>query len=255
MLDPERPRPEMITNPASKTDLPTLTLRQWVPLLAVIAALVSLTLIWHITPANEWLTVEHLSLLITDLRAHAFSIPIAILLIALGGSLAIPMGALIMAASLVFAPWQGFLISQAGIFIGCLIGYALGNLTGRRIIHQLNGSWINQLSQKLAQRGILTMITVRVIPVAPFAVINLVAGASHIRLREYLIGTMLGMLPATLIITLFAERFYAAIRNPDLIRIGLVFAVLALAYLMLWRLKRWLMHRSKNVLALAPENK
>jgi phospholipase D1/2 len=39
------------------------------------------------------------------------------------------------------------------------------------------------------------IVAVRIVPVAPFAVINLFTGASHIRLRDYLIGTLLGMIP------------------------------------------------------------
>ncbi len=244
-MEPERPILEMATDPALAKASPTLSFRHWLPLLALIAALVGLTLVWRLTPASEWLTVERLSLLIADLRAHTFSIPIAIAFMALAGSLAIPMGVLIVAASLVFTPWQGFLISQASIFIGCMLGYCLGSLTGRHIIHQLNGTWINQVSQKLAQRGLLTIITVRVIPVAPFAVINLVAGASHIRFQDYLLGTMLGMLPATLAITVFADRFHEAIRNPDMVSIAIVLAVLIVAYFALWFLKRWLTRRNQ----------
>jgi uncharacterized membrane protein YdjX (TVP38/TMEM64 family) len=60
--------------------------------------------------------------------------------------------------------------------------------------------------------------------VAPFAIVNLIAGASHIRLKDFLIGTALGMSPGILIITLFADRLLQTIINP-----GWTNALIALA--------------------------
>jgi uncharacterized membrane protein YdjX (TVP38/TMEM64 family) len=50
--------------------------------------------------------------------------------------------------------------------------------------------------------------------VAPFAVINMVAGASHIRLRQMLLGTAIGMAPGTLVMAFFVEQIVEALRNP-----------------------------------------
>jgi uncharacterized membrane protein YdjX (TVP38/TMEM64 family) len=53
----------------------------------------------------------------------------------------------------------------------------------------------------------LTMITVRIVPVAPFTVINIVAGASHIKFRDYFWGTLLGMFPGILALAAAGEGF------------------------------------------------
>ena len=57
------------------------------------------------------------------------------------------------------------------------------------------GERLNSVSRKLSERGLLTIITLRIVPVAPFTVINLVAGASHIRLRDFALGTLVDLLP------------------------------------------------------------
>jgi len=67
------------------------------------------------------------------------------------------------------------------------------------------------------------------VPVAPFTVINLVAGASHISLRDYLIGTALGMLPGVFMISFFVDRLLEAVRRPG----AGTLAVLAVAALVL----------------------
>jgi len=55
---------------------------------------------------------------------------------------------------------------------------------------------------------------VRLLPIAPFSVVNAVAGASHIRLREFLLGTALGMLPGIFAIVVFVDRVTAAVTDP-----------------------------------------
>jgi len=46
---------------------------------------------------------------------------------------------------------------------------------------------------------------VRLVPVAPFTLINLVAGVTRIRFRDYLLGTALGMAPGIFVITLLSR--------------------------------------------------
>jgi uncharacterized membrane protein YdjX (TVP38/TMEM64 family) len=56
---------------------------------------------------------------------------------------------------------------------------------------------------------------VRIVPIAPFTIINLVAGASHIRFRDFVIGTVLGLLPGLTAISLLTDRVQATLENPD----------------------------------------
>jgi uncharacterized membrane protein YdjX (TVP38/TMEM64 family) len=248
VIDPERPvNPEVLTEQLLPKELPLPTLRRWLPLMALIVVMLGLTVLWHWTPVKTWLETDAFSRMIADFRQHPFSIPFAILGITVGGVFAIPAGVMILVVSLIFGPWLGFVISLIGLVISGILGYGLGYITGRHAVRQISGAWVNKLSQQLAQRGILTIITVRIVPVAPFAVINLVAGASHIRFKDYLIGTLFGMCPGTLAITVFADSLYEAIRNPDLISIVVVIAVLLLAALSLWGLRRWLIQRNQRL--------
>jgi uncharacterized membrane protein YdjX (TVP38/TMEM64 family) len=101
-------------------------------------------------------------------------------------------------------------------------GYGIGEITGRGAVERLAGSRLERLSRRLAQRGILAIITVRIVPVAPFAVLNLFAGASHLRLRDFLIGTLIGMLPGVVAMAIFAEGLLSLIGQADLRAVALV---------------------------------
>jgi len=66
----------------------------------------------------------------------------------------------------------------------------------------------------------------------------LIAGASHIELKDYLIGTAVGMLPGILAITIFADRLLHSIQNPDWINILIAVALATGLILGSWWIKK-----------------
>ena len=58
----------------------------------------------------------------------------------------------------------------------------------------------------MRRRGVLAMTAVRLVPLAPFAVVNVVAGAIRMRLRHFMLGSALGILPGTLVATVFGDQ-------------------------------------------------
>ena len=96
-----------------------------------------------------------------------------------------------------------------------MVSFGIGKALGRDAIRRLAGRRINRLSKRLSRRGLLTVITLRIVPVAPFTVINLVAGASHIRFRDLWLGTFLGMAPGALALSFFADGMVGVLRAPN----------------------------------------
>ena len=146
----------------------------------------------------------------------------------LGSLIAVPVTLLILVSALIYGPALGALYAMVGSFAAAVTTYGLGYYLGRPAVERLSGGSIGRLSERLARRGILTVVAVRIVPVAPFTVINLFAGASHIRLRDYLIGTLLGMIPGIAAMAVFAEGILALVRDTDLkhfliAALGLVF--------------------------------
>jgi len=73
--------------------------------------------------------------------------------------------------------------------------------------------------------------TMRLLPVAPFTIVNLVSGAFQVRFRDYIIGSLLGMAPGIVVINLFAQQFESAVRNPGLGSYTLLIALVVLVLL------------------------
>ena len=116
---------------------------------------------------------------------------------------------------LVLGPFPGFFYSAIGLFANASVLYVLGYFMGYKTVQQLPGTRTHQLSQRLSRNGLLTITTLRFLPVAPFTVISLIAGASHINYRDYIFGSLLGITPALAIMTLVGNQLARTIVNPD----------------------------------------
>ncbi|MEZ5582562.1 MAG: VTT domain-containing protein [Candidatus Competibacteraceae bacterium] len=106
----------------------------------------------------------------------------------------------------------------------------------------------------IGKRGILAVIVVRNIPVAPFTVTNMVAGATHIKFRDFMIGTVLGMGPGILGLTVFADSVARAVRNPAPSTLAWVVAIVILFGLGTFAIRRWLNKRSEDDVLTAESN-
>jgi uncharacterized membrane protein YdjX (TVP38/TMEM64 family) len=87
---------------------------------------------------------------------------------------------------------------------------------------------------------VLTIITLRIVPVAPFTVINIIAGISDIRLRDFAIGNLIGMIPGVAAIAFLADRIVASLRDPSATSIIILIAVIIVLMLGLVSLRHWL---------------
>jgi phospholipase D1/2 len=96
------------------------------------------------------------------------------------------------------------------------IARAIGRLLGPDTARSIAGSRSDRLSRQVARHGLLGVLTVRVLPVAPFTIVNIVAGASHIRVRDFALGTLLWMLPGIFLLTLFGGQLGDDMGQPAL---------------------------------------
>ena len=105
-------------------------------------------------------------------------------------------------------------------FIGCLAGglvtYAFGYFLGQDFVRKIAGAKWQRIEKKIGQTGIVAVATLRLLPVAPFTVVNIVSGAFKVPWRDYILGSLLGLAPGILITNLFAHQFASAIRNPGI---------------------------------------
>jgi uncharacterized membrane protein YdjX (TVP38/TMEM64 family) len=82
-------------------------------------------------------------------------------------------------------------------------------------LRHLAGSRWPRLSNWLHRRGLLAVVALRVLPMAPFTVVNLAIGASGISFVDFALGTLIGTGPGLIAISFLGGRIIDIIQNPS----------------------------------------
>jgi phosphatidylserine/phosphatidylglycerophosphate/cardiolipin synthase-like enzyme/uncharacterized membrane protein YdjX (TVP38/TMEM64 family) len=214
--------------------------RRLVMFLSLVVASLALAAAWRWTPLETLLSPDVIGSYLQSLAS-----PEARALAAIGGfvvaSLAmVPVTLLAVIGGIVFAGWEAFAYVMTGAMLAAAIGFLGGRLIGRRAIERLSGARVDQLSKRLAKRGTVAVAVLRLIPVAPFAVFNLVAGGSRLGVRQFLLGSLIGLSPGLGAITLFSNSLWEALTAPSLLNIAIALAIGIGLLAITWVAKRWL---------------
>jgi phospholipase D1/2 len=141
----------------------------------------------------------------------------------------VPVTLLVVVTALAFGPWVGSACSIVASLGSASISYGIGHALWRDAVRRLGGRRLNRLNHALARRSILAVVLVRLVPVAPFTIVNLVAGSSHVSFRDYFLGSAVAMSPGIVVISVLAQSAGATVRNPSAGGVAIV-VVLAVAF-------------------------
>ena len=241
LLDPEKPvDPDELLEYFVGPDQETPLSRELLKLGAILLFLLGLAAAWRWTPLGDWLDVDTVSAAGRWIDAQPLTPLLVLAAYVIAGLVVVPVTLMIVATVVVFGPWLGMTYALAGSELAALATFGVGSLLGRGRVNRLTGSRVNRISRTLSNRGIITIITLRIVPVAPFSVINVIAGVSDIRLRDFALGSFIGMLPGVLAMALFTDRVVASIREPSVTSIIVAIAVGIVAVAGLLGLRHWL---------------
>jgi len=213
----------------------------WNKALTVAALLLALALVWRFTPLADLASGEAMARWVTEFGQRWWAMPALVLAYTPASIIIFPRALLTVAAVLAFGPWVGFLCAVSGNLLAAQLTYLAGRLFRRDMVRAIAGTRLNMLSHALRRRGLLAMTAIRLVPVAPFAVENVVAGAIHIRARDYLLGTFFGMLPGEVATTIFGQQLQAALLESSDFNWWLIAGVAALLALAAMAVRRFLL--------------
>lgn len=218
--------------------------RRLAGLVGMILLALALAAAWRWTPLGEWIDLQSALDRMSELSGQWFA-PLAVIAIyTVGSLLMIPVTLMIVATGLAFGAWFGFGYALLGAVTSALIIYFIGHAVGHKAVQMLPENKVSRVSRFVGKKGLPAMIVLRIVPVAPFTVVNLVAGASHIRLRDYALGTLLGMVPGVLALVVLSDRIVAAVRSPGPLQLAILLGLAVLLAVGSWAAKRWLGGRS-----------
>ena len=203
-------------------------------------AAVALALAWTFTPLADLVTRDNVLHWGHEFSRLAWA-PLLLILAYTPASYAMfPRWFITMVAVIAFGPWKGFFYGIAGMLIAGLASFLPGRLVRRDTVRRLASPRVNRHSAALDHRGALAVAIVRMVPIAPFVVVNLVMGAMRIRLRDFIVGSLIGVLPGMLTATVLSEQVSRVLSDPADLNGWLIATAATLLLTLVYFGQRWL---------------
>jgi uncharacterized membrane protein YdjX (TVP38/TMEM64 family) len=98
-----------------------------------------------------------------------------------------------------FGPWVGGAIAALSCSTGGAAAFLISRLTVGDALERGAGPHMRAIEEGIKQDAFFYLLTLRLIPVTPFWLVNVAAGLLSIRLSTFFIATVLGIFPASMI--------------------------------------------------------
>jgi len=135
-------------------------------------------------------TVDHVVAL------GAFAGPASVILGAVLLAVLVPRTAVSLGCGALFGPLAGAGYALAAAALGALLTFTIGRTMGQGRVARRAGPKLARFDRWLHRRGLLAVIVVRLLPLAPFGLIGYAYGATSVRRWHYLVGTTIAAAPS-----------------------------------------------------------
>jgi phospholipase D1/2 len=206
--------------------------------LAILLLLLALPAIWSWTPLNHWINLATIIGWQESVKNHPAAFYLVVGAYLLGSLVLFPVTILNVATVFTFGPILGNIYALAGWLASAAMGYGIGRSTGRKMVQKLAR---DRLIRPVGRHGFLTVLTLRVFPVAPFTLVNVLVGAWRIRFWDFFMASIVGRIPGIILLTLAGVQVESLLRQPGLICFVLLGLTLILVPLALSRLSKRLL--------------
>lgn len=106
---------------------------------------------------------------------------------------------LTLAGGFLFGTGWGLLFVNLGATTGATLAFLAARYLFRDWVEQKFGKWLGPIQQGFAENAFSYLMTLRLIPLFPFFVINLVSGLTRMNVGTYVAATALGIIPGSFV--------------------------------------------------------
>ena len=234
VADPERPiDSDKLVETLFQDRLPKVSSsRTWAKLAAIPLIGIALAIAWQFPPLSNIASPSEVGPMLNALAEQPWAPLLVIGAYIVGGLVAFPVLLLIAATAAAFGPVLGFVYAAAGSLASAIVTYAVGFALGRDALRTVIGPRLQRVQRRILKGGVVTIAAIRLLPIAPFTVVNVVAGASDIRLGSFIAGTILGMAPGWVLMSALGHQLARIMDGPTPAEIALL-AVLIVVWISL----------------------
>lgn len=140
----------------------------------------------------------------------------------------IPRTIFTLSSGILFGPWVGIFIALSATAVSAAISLSmvrelLGNWVRPRLTHPA----VTKINERLALRGWLAVLSLRMIAGVPFSILNYAAAFSSVRLLPFVFATFLGSAPGTIATVVFGDTL-AGSMNPKVMMVSGILLLLGI---------------------------
>jgi phospholipase D1/2 len=150
-----------------------------------------------------------------------------------------PRPLLTLIAIIAFGTWLGFGLAIAGVLVAAMVTYYLGRAMRESTVKKIAGDHVDPIGKVMRDHGVVSIFVLNQVPVPPFVVQGIIAGAVRMKAWEYAAGTVLGMLPALAAWTVFGHQITAAMEDFGNVSWWMIGAVVVALVAITFFSRRW----------------
>ncbi len=154
---------------------------------------------------DEYLTFvalrENRHLLMGVVESQAMlAVALYLLIYAASTTVSLPGGAILtVAGGFLFGPWLGTAYVVIGATVGATAVFLIARTAIGDILRARAGPTLRKMERGFQENALSYLLVLRLIPLFPFWLVNLVPAFLGVPLRTYVIGTFLGIIPGALV--------------------------------------------------------
>ena len=134
----------------------------------------------------------------------------------------IPRTPFTLAAGVLFGTPLGIVVAVVATVLAATAAFGLVRTFGGEFATRYTGAapvqWVNR---RLAGRGTVTVLSLRLLPLLPFAALNYCCGLSSVRLLPFVLGTLAGVLPGTIAMVTLGDAVTGTV-SPGMLAVSVV---------------------------------
>lgn len=171
------------------------------------------TLSRHHAELTAWVALHGVLAALAFVLAYAlvvaFSLPIAVLITPLGGFL--------------FGPWLGAALAVIGATLGAVAVFLAARTALRDVFRARAGKTLAKLEDGFKRDAFHYLLFLRLVPVFPFWLVNIVPALLGMSLASYTLGTLIGIIPGAVVYASIGAGFGMLFERGEVPNLGVIF--------------------------------
>jgi uncharacterized membrane protein YdjX (TVP38/TMEM64 family) len=199
--------------------------------------------LWRFTPLAQYITLPSLGSWARVLRESTWA-PIALVLAFIPAAfIMFPLPLLILIAVLAYGPLKGLSYGMSGAAAAIVATYCAGRILRYETLRSVLGARLDGARDLFHGHTIVAAFAISTVPVPPFGVQGIMAGAMRVSFWQYMVGTLAAMLPGAILAAVFGREIVRGFQDPATLSWPLLALTVIAFALFGYFAKRWAARR------------